>query len=92
MSSFMAGIYGASLLRLRRMEIHKTPGSGGIAGVFTSSSRILREIQNHMCASLLKNCSQLLGFSLLSVLASRTAQNPGKIPLKEDFYLIVVIC
>lgn len=31
MSDFMTGIDGTFLLRLGRMEIHKTPKSGGIA-------------------------------------------------------------
>lgn len=55
-------------------------------------SQIPREIHNQKCVLWLKNCNQLLSFSLLLVVASRTAQNPGKIPPKEDCNLIVCVC
>lgn len=92
MSGFMAGIDGIFLLSLEGWKSTNHLSLEALLGVLTSSSQTSREIQNCMCVSLLKSCIQLLSFSLLLAVASRTAQNPGKIPPKEDFYLIVLIC
>ena len=57
-----------------------------LLSVLTSSSQTPREIQNHTCVLWLKSCSQLLGFSLLLVVASRTAQNQERYHLRKNSF------